>query len=117
MNNGVTSLLIASHDEDADMPLQNSHAEGWWSKGPSKNEHWDASRLVPPATQRMISWLINFIIYLRVQIISYLPHLGQIANNVHTQINDKINESADHSLVGGWDGPNGAGKNSVIFFL
>ena len=43
--------------------------------------------------------------------------LGQIANNVHTQINNKINESADHSLRGGWDGPIGAGKNSVIFFL
>ena len=51
------------------------------------------------------------------QVISYLPQVGQIANNVHTQTNNKINESADHSLGGGWDGPNGAGKNSVIFFL
>ena len=54
---------------------------------------------------------------LRGQIANNLPHLGQIANNVHTQTNNKINESADHSLGGGWDGPNGAGKNSVIFFL
>ena len=54
---------------------------------------------------------------LRGQTANNLPHLGQIANNVHTQTNNKINESADHSLGGGWDGPNGAGKNSVIFFL
>ena len=60
--------------------------------------------VVPPtATQRMISWLINFIIYLRVHIICYLPQVvhfiiylhtqkilsilrGQIANNVHMQV-------------------------------
>ena len=29
IDNGVTSLLVASHDEHADMALQNSHAEGW----------------------------------------------------------------------------------------
>ena len=40
---------------------------------------------VPPATQRMISWLINFIIYLRVQIISYLPQVGQIISYLPTQ--------------------------------
>ena len=54
---------------------------------------------------------------LRGQIANKVYHLGQIANNVNTQINNKVNESADHSLGGGWDGPNGAGKNSVIFFL
>ena len=40
---------------------------------------------VPPATQRMISWLINFIIYLRVHIISYLPQVGQIISYLPTQ--------------------------------
>ena len=51
-----------------------------------------------------------------------MHHLVQIANNVNTQINDKVNESADHSLGGGWDVPNGAGKNwmemdHVLFLL
>ena len=40
---------------------------------------------VPPATQRMISWLINFIICLRVHIISYLPQVGQIISCLPTQ--------------------------------
>ena len=54
---------------------------------------------------------------LRGQIANKVHHLGQIANKVNTQINNNINESADHSLGGGWDGPNRARKNSVFFSL
>ena len=39
-----------------------------------------------------------------------------MANNVYTQINDKVNKSADHSLGSGWEGHNGAEEKSFIFF-
>ena len=67
------------------------------------NNKVECAHLLLSATQRMISWLINSIIYLHVHIICYLPqvvHLssifppkiiiqffrGQIDNNLHTQI-------------------------------
>ena len=42
----------------------------------------------------------NYLHILRGQIANKGHHLGQIANNVNTQINNKVNESANHSLGG-----------------